>query len=116
MLPSSPFHTTYTKSLELIFVDDVWPAPMVSTCGFKYLLKCVDAFSKYTWIFLFKLKSDVLLTFTHFLTAVEIQFSTKDKVVQTDGGEEFQSLTSLFLTKGIAHRLACPHTPPEWIS
>lgn len=45
-----------------------------------------------------------------FLTIVEVQFSTKVDAVQTDGGGEFQALTSLFNTKGIAHRIACPHT------
>lgn len=50
------------------------------------------------------------LTFTHFLTAIEVQFGTKVKAVQTDGGGEFLALTTLFNTRGMAHGFACPHT------
>src|ERR1051325_9362969 len=83
---------------------------MDSSSGYKYLLTCVDAFTRYTWVFPIKLKFEVMITFTHFLTAIEVQFSTQLKVVQTDGGGEFKALTNLFLTKGIAHRFSCPHT------
>lgn len=51
------------------------------------------------------------ITFTHLSTAIEVQFRTKVKSVQTDGEGELTTLTTLlFNTKGIAHRLACPHT------
>lgn len=52
----------------------------------------------------------MLVTITHFITAVEVQFSTKITAFQIDGRGEFKSLTSFFNTKGIAHRLACTHT------
>lgn len=83
---------------------------MLSIAGFKYLLTCVDACTKFTWVFLFKLILYVVLTFTHFLTAVEVEFNIKVKSAQNDGGGEFTALTSVFNSKGIAHRLACPHT------
>lgn len=47
-LLSTHFTTQYQASFELIFVDGWGPAPMLSTVGFKYLLTCVDAFTKYT--------------------------------------------------------------------
>lgn len=84
--------------------------PLLSSYGYKYLLTCVDACSKYTWVFPLKFKSDVLVPLTHFITAVEVQFSTKIKVIQTNGRGEFQSLKSLLHINGIAHRLAYPHT------
>lgn len=53
-LSSTHSTTQYHASFELIFAD-VWGHPsMISTAGFKYLLICVDAFTKYTWIFLLK--------------------------------------------------------------
>lgn len=109
-LPSTLSHTNYSSPFDLLFADVWGPAPMDSSCGYRYLLTCVDAYTRYTWVFLIKLKSDVCLTFTHFITAIEVQFSTHIKAVQTDGGGEFKSLTPLFHSKGIAHRLACPHT------
>lgn len=91
---------------------------MISTSRYKYLLACVDACTKHTCIYPFKFKFDVLLTFTHFTTVVEVQFSTriKARAVQIDVGGEFQALTSLLPTKSTALRLACPHTSPEWLS
>lgn len=107
--PSTLSHNTYTSLFDLLFAD-VWGlAPIDSSCGYKYLLTCVDAYTRYTWVFPLKLKSNVRLTFTHFITTIEVQFSTHNKAVQTDGGGEFKSLTTLFHSKGIAHRLACPH-------
>lgn len=85
-LPSSLSHTTYNKQFDLICVDVRGPTPMLSTCDYKYMLTCVDAFSKYTWVFPVELKFDVFLTFRHFLTEIEVQLSTKVKVVHTDRG------------------------------
>lgn len=69
-IPSQISNSVYSP-LDLLFADVWGPAPMLSTSGYKYLLTCVDASTKYTWVFPMKLKSDVLLTFTHFITVVE---------------------------------------------
>lgn len=89
---------------------------MLSTSSYKYLLTCVDACTKYTWVYPIKLKSNVLLTFTHFVTATQVQFSTKVKAVQIDGGGEFQVRATLYSTRGVVHRFACPHTSPKWLN
>lgn len=47
-LPSTSSITQYHAPFELIFADVWGPAPMVSTARFKYLLTCIDAFTKYT--------------------------------------------------------------------
>lgn len=83
---------------------------MLYASEFKYILPCMDVCSKYTWVFPLKLKSNVILTFTHFVTAVEVHFSTMVKAVQTDGEGEFTPTTFLFNTKDIIHMLACPGT------
>lgn len=86
-LPSSTSNTVYTTPLELIFSDLWGPAPIESSCGFKYILTCVDAFSRYTWVYPLKAKSDTFTTFLQFKAMVELQFNTKLKAVQTDWGE-----------------------------
>lgn len=74
-------NTSYLNSFDFLFAD-VWdPTHMISTFGYKYLLTCVNACSKYTWVFLIKLKYDVLLTLTQFLIIIEVQFNAKIKVV-----------------------------------
>ena len=54
----SDFHAS--KPLELVH-SDVWvPAPVKSSNGFQYYVHFVDAYFKFTWLYLLKHKSDVL--------------------------------------------------------
>jgi histone deacetylase 1/2 len=109
-LPSSPSITVYTEPLALVFADLWGPASVESHSGFHYFLTCVDAYSRYTWIFPLKRKSDTTSTFIQFQSMAELQLSCKLKAVQTDGGGEFKPLTPHFNKLGILHRLSCPHT------
>lgn len=70
----------------------------------------MDDFSKFTWIYLSKFKSDVEKVFHQFQTHVERLFHTKILSVQTDWGAEYQKLHHFFLKLGMAHRMSCPHT------
>lgn len=85
-LPSSLSHTTCNKQFDLICVDVRGPTPMLSTCEYKYMLTCVDAFSKYTWVFPVELKFDVFLTFTHFLTELRFSYQLRSKLFILMGG------------------------------
>ena len=83
---------------------------MLSSSGYRYYINFIDAFSRFTWIFLLKHKSDVLQTFSNFKTQVELQLGYKIKAIQTDWGEEYRALTDLLMSHGIIHRNSCPHT------
>ncbi|RDX76611.1 hypothetical protein CR513_43386, partial [Mucuna pruriens] len=48
--------------------------------------------------------------FSQFKRLIEVQFNTKLKSVQIDGGGEFHALTLFFTKHGIVHIFACPHT------
>jgi len=109
-LPSFTSTATYNKPLELIFCDLWGLAPVESFEGYTYFLTCVDAYSRFTWIFPLKLKSHTLITFQNFIKMVELQYNTPIKSVQTDGGGEFRPFTSYLNSFGIIHRLTCPHT------
>lgn len=51
---------------------DVWgPAPKVSAQGYKYYVIFVDDFSRFTWIFPIRQKSDVFPLFIDFKTNIE---------------------------------------------
>nr|KYP52909.1 Retrovirus-related Pol polyprotein from transposon TNT 1-94 [Cajanus cajan] len=58
-LPSKTSTTVYSKSLELVFLDVWGPASLDSSCGYLYFLTCVDACTRYVWIYLLHLKSEV---------------------------------------------------------
>ena len=102
-----------SKPLELIH-SDVWgPAPILSHFGFSYYVVFIDDFSKYTWLFPLRKKSDVLSTFIEFKKKVENQFSTRIVSFQSDWGGEFQALTTYLKEHGIHHRVSCPYTSEQ---
>lgn len=69
---------------------DLWRrTPNLSTDGFCYYAIFIDEFSRFTWFYHLKRKSDFFETLKVFLTFVHTQFSTKLKVFQSDGGTGF---------------------------
>ena len=56
--------------LELVY-SDVWGPATVSVGGYKYYVSFIDAFSKFTWIYLLHAKSEVEQVFIRFQTHVE---------------------------------------------
>ena len=69
--------------LELVF-SDVWgPAP-TSVGKNSYYVSFIDDFSKFTWIYLLRHKSEVFQKFHEFQAMVERQFDRKILAMQTD--------------------------------
>lgn len=107
-----PFPNSSTVSqhpLELVY-SDVWgPAPN-SVGGHKYYVSFIDDYSKFTWIYLLKFKSEVFSKFREFQSLVERLFNRKIITMQTDWGGEYQKLHPFFALVGITHHISCPHT------
>jgi histone deacetylase 1/2 len=96
-----------TAPLQLIF-SDVWgPAP-TSVGRHDYYVSFIDDYSKFTWIYLLKHKSDVAAAFVSFQTLVERKFDKRILAVQSDGGGEYVALQSHFQKQGISHHMSCP--------
>ena len=65
-LPFVSSSRTSSFPLEIIH-SDVWgPAPILSNQGFLYYVIFIDNFSKFTWIFPMKRKSDLFDIFCRF--------------------------------------------------
>ena len=102
-----------TTPLELIH-SDVWgPSPVESYLGYRYYVVFVDDFTRYTWLFPLKQKSEVSHTFSDFQRRIECQLGLKIRNFQSDWGGEFQSLSKILKERGITHRVSCPHTPAQ---
>ena len=114
-LPFLSSETVSTKPLERVHCDLWGPSPVVSTQGFKYYVIFVDNFSRFTWFYPLKLKSDFFSVFTQFQSLVETQFQTKIIQFQCDGGGEFvgQVFLSHLAACGIKQLVSCPHTPQQ---
>jgi hypothetical protein len=77
--------STSSHPLEHVF-SYVW-GPAVELVGrYKYYVSFIDDFSKYTWLYLIKKKSDGFQAFQSFQTLVDRQFDQKILVMQTDWG------------------------------
>jgi histone deacetylase 1/2 len=71
--------------MDLIF-SDVWgPAPS-SISRYNYYVSFIDDYSKFTWVYMLRHKSEVFHIFHEFQTLVERQFGRKIKTIQTDWG------------------------------
>jgi hypothetical protein len=76
--------TSISKApLELIF-SDVWGPTRDSIGRYKYYVTFIDDYSKFTWIFWLKRKSEVFQKFLEFHNHVEKLFDKKILVVQSE--------------------------------
>jgi transposase InsO family protein len=114
-LPFPTSNKTITSPFELVHADLWGPAPVVASNSFRFYLVFVDEFTKFTWVYLLKYKSDTFQVFTQFRSMIDTQFSLPIKILRTDCGGEFLStpFTQFCLSKGILHHLSCPHTPQQ---
>ncbi|WVZ48786.1 hypothetical protein U9M48_000195 [Paspalum notatum var. saurae] len=107
-LPYSRSSSVSSAPLQLVF-SDVWgPAPD-SVGRKKYYVSFIDDFSKFTWLYLIKHKSEVFQKFQEFQSLVERTFDRKILAIQTDWGGEYEKLNPFFTRLGISHHVSCPH-------
>lgn len=93
-----------TDCYDLIHMDLLGPYKKTTSDGNKYFLTIVDDFSRMTWVFLLKLKSDV-----------KTQHDKTVIMVRIDNGTEFINsvCNHLFRTMGIIHQRTCAYTPQQ---
>lgn len=108
-----PFHSntiSSTQPLQYIYTD-VWSFPITSVDQYKYYVVFVDHFTRYTWLYPLKQKSQVHAVFTAFKPLVENRFGTKIQNLYSDNGGEFIALHQFLSLHGISHLTSPPHTP-----
>jgi len=110
-LPFSSSSLISKQPLEIVYTDVWGPTPTRSLDGFLYYLVFVDHFSKYTWLFPLKNKSDVSFVFSQFKNVVEKFFKFPIVSLYSDNGGEFIKLKSFLSAHGISHFTTPPHTP-----
>ena len=109
-IPFSQSTITSSRPLEYIF-SDVWSSPILSLDKYRYYLLLVDHYTRYTWLYPLKQKSQVKETFIAFKSLVENRFQAKIGTVYSDNGGEFIALRDYFVKNGISHLTSPPHTP-----
>jgi histone deacetylase 1/2 len=87
----------------------VWGPAQTLVSGHCFYVSFVDAFSRFTWLYLLKHKSDVYDVFLQFQKHVERLLGLKISHV-TDWGGEYEKVHPFFHNLSISHRVSCPHT------
>jgi len=75
--------------LELVHSDLAGPFQHPSFSRARYVLTFINDFSRYTWVYFLKQKSEVFDHFQDFKTFVEKQSRKAIKVLRTENGGEY---------------------------
>ena len=103
---------TTSSCFELIHIGIWGPYAHPDLNGNHYFLTIVDDFSKATWVFLMKYKSQTSHLVQQFYFLILNQFNISIKQIRTDNGPEF-SLVSFYAEKEIIHQKSCVYTPQQ---
>ena len=84
-------HASWHASVpfELVHSDLCGPLPFASFYGFKYFLTFIDDYSKSTWVYFLKLKSEVFNMFLTYKALIEKQSGHQIIQLRYDNGGEY---------------------------
>ena len=99
--------------LELIYTDICGPMKTPSLGSQRYFLIFIDDFSRMTWIYFLKEKSEAFATFKKFKALVEKQKGCSIKTIHSDWGGEHtsQEFEEYCKNEGIQKQLTTWYTP-----
>ena len=104
-----------SKPFDLVHCDIWGPSRLPSLLGFRYYMVLIDDYSRVSWVYLLKDRTEVLSRIHKFLQEVTTQYTCSPKVLRTDNAAKlvqkyFESLCTSF---GILHQTSCPHTSQQ---
>ena len=109
----SIINTKVIEPLELLHIDLCGPSFIERIGGNKYILVIVDDFSRFTWVFFLKQKSEATPKLKLFIKQVEVQLRKVVCNVRSDNGLEFKNkdFEDFLAEKGTTHNFSAPYTP-----
>ena len=101
--------------LELIHFDICGPMSFPSLSGYLYYAIFIDGFSRKTWIYFMKQKSETFSKFQEFKVPVEKQTGKNICILRTNNGGEFESrhFEDFCKEAGIKRQLTVPYNPQQ---
>ena len=111
--PAWSFNTSESISSDIfdLIHSDVWgPSSVSNIDGSRYFVVFVDDYSRYSWIFNMKHRSELLQVYSNFAKIVETQFSKRIKIFRFDNALEYTqyAFQAVLHSYGIVHQLTCP--------
>ena len=112
-----PFNSSVSracKPFEIVH-SDIWGPILESFDGFRYFVTFIDDFTRITWLYLLKHKSETFNAFTDFYQLVSTQFSSKIQTLRSDNGSEYMSnkMKQFLSFNGVVHQTSCVGTPQQ---
>ncbi|WOG95118.1 hypothetical protein DCAR_0314420 [Daucus carota subsp. sativus] len=103
------------RPLEIVHTDIAGPFDISSLGGNRYYLTFIDDFSRKSWVYIIKEKSEALDKFKEFKALAEKQSGHYLKVLRSDRGGEYTSnlFRSFCRAHGINHQLTTAYTPQQ---
>ncbi|GJW92213.1 transposable element [Tanacetum coccineum] len=111
---SKAIHQT-KGTLDYLHADCWGPSRVPSLGGARYFLSIIDDFSRMTWVFMMKHKSEAFEKFKHWKILIENQTGRKIKRLRTDNGLEFCSreFEAFCRDEGIVRHYTVRYTPQQ---
>ncbi|KAJ4713974.1 Retrovirus-related Pol polyprotein from transposon TNT 1-94 [Melia azedarach] len=102
-------------TLDYIHSDCWGPFRVESLGGHRYFVSMIDDFSRMTWVFIMKHKSEAFKNFRQWKALVENQTGKKIKRLRTDNGLEFcwSEFDEFYKNEGIARHYTVRDTPQQ---
>ena len=113
-LPFSSSSNKTSQAFELVH-SDVWGPFLESFDGYKYFVTFIDDFSRVTWLYLLKSKSEVIEVFKDFHNLVKNHFTSQIQTLRSDNGSEYMShiMKQYLNIHRILHQTSCVGTPQQ---
>lgn len=103
------------KVLELVHTDVCGPMRTPSMTQNRYFILFIDDYTRMTWVYFMREKSEVFKIFTKFKNLVENQSNQKIKVIRSDRGKEYTSnaFNKFCEDEGVEHQLTVGYAPEQ---
>ncbi|KAJ9536026.1 LOW QUALITY PROTEIN: hypothetical protein OSB04_un000809 [Centaurea solstitialis] len=107
--------SSISSPLQLLHMDLFGPVNVQSIAGKKYTLVIVDEYSRYTWVFFLRSKSDAPEEIFLFVRKMEKLNNLSVRSIRSDHGTEFKNSTleTFFDQKGISQNFSSIRTPQQ---
>lgn len=110
-----PTGTRATEILQIVHSDICGPMECKSVGGARYFLLFIDDYTRMTFIYFLKAKSETLTYFKEFKSMVENYQNKRIKILRTDNGCEYCSkdFEDFLKREGVIHQKTNPYTPEQ---